>query len=54
VLEVLAARRISGEPTLHEHEEHGWFGAGEIAALDWPEADLPVLPALARRLAGSE
>lgn len=53
VLEVFAARRVGGELRLHEHEEHGWFGAGELAGLDWPEADLPVLPALARRLAGA-
>lgn len=54
VLEVFAARRVGGELRLHEHEEHGWFGAGELAGLDWPEADLPVLPALARRLGGAE
>jgi UPF0271 protein len=51
VLEVFEVRRVGGELTLHEHEEHGWFRAGELAALDWPEADLPVLPALVRRLA---
>lgn len=50
VLEVFAARRTAGELRLAEHEEHGWFAAGELAALDWPEADLPILPALARRL----
>ena len=50
VLEVYAARRAGGEPRLHEHEEHGWFAAAELAALDWPEADLPILPALRRRL----
>ncbi len=52
VLDVYAARRTGGELRLHEHEQHGWFGGGELAALDWPEADLPILPALARRLAG--
>ena len=50
VLEVYAARVRGGELRLVEHEEHGWFGAEEIAALDWPAADLPILPALARRL----
>lgn len=51
VLEVYAARVTGGELRLVEHEEHGWFAAGELAALDWPEADLPILPALVRRLA---
>lgn len=54
VLEVYAARVVGGELRLHEHEEHGWFAAGELAGLDWPEADLPILPALARRLAAAE
>ena len=47
VLEVFAVRRHGGELRLVEHEEHGWFAAGEIATLDWPEADLPILDALA-------
>jgi len=51
VLEAYAARRRSGELRLHEHEEHGWFTASELGELDWPAADLPILPALARRLA---
>jgi UPF0271 protein len=50
VLEVYEARRAGGALRLAEHEEHGWFGAEQLDALDWPEADLPVLPALARRL----
>jgi 5-oxoprolinase (ATP-hydrolysing) subunit A len=50
VLEVYAAHRRRGELRLREHEEAGWFAAGELAALDWPEADAPILPALARRL----
>jgi hypothetical protein len=53
VLEVFLAERRSGELRLHEHEEHGWFTAGELSALDWPDADLPILPALARALEGS-
>jgi 5-oxoprolinase (ATP-hydrolysing) subunit A len=53
-LEVFVARRLGGELRLVEHEEHGWFGAGEIAELDWPEADLPVLPALERLLRAGE
>jgi 8-oxo-dGTP diphosphatase len=51
-LEVYTARRLGGELRLNEHAEHGWFAAAEIAALDWPEADLPILPALERALAG--
>ena len=50
VLEVYAATRLAGELRLHEHEEHGWFGPDELGGLDWPEADLPILPALERRL----
>jgi UPF0271 protein len=52
VLEVYAARRGVGEIRLTEHDEGGWFTADELATLDWPEADLPILPALAQRLAG--
>jgi UPF0271 protein len=50
VLEVFAARRVDGEIRLTQHEEGGWFTAEELATLDWPEADLPILPALAFRL----
>lgn len=51
VLEVRLARRTGmREPRLEEHDELGWFAAEEIHALDWPEADLPVLPALVAAL----
>ncbi len=50
VLEVFLARRTGGHLALVEHEEHGWFTAPELAPLDWPEADLPILPALTRTL----
>jgi UPF0271 protein len=53
VLEVFRARRAGGQPRLGEHAELGWFAADELAALDWPEADLPVLPALRRLLVGA-
>jgi 8-oxo-dGTP diphosphatase len=53
VLEVYEARATGGELRLVEHEEHGWFDAAEIFRLDWPEADLPILPELARRLSRS-
>jgi UPF0271 protein len=54
VLEVYAARAVGGELRLVEHEQHGWFAGDELARLDWPEADLPIVPALARRLAAAE
>jgi UPF0271 protein len=50
VLEVFAAKVREGEIRLSEHEEGGWFTAGELERLDWPEADLPILPALVERL----
>lgn len=49
---VYLARRRAGDLQLAEHEEHGWFDAAGVGGLDWPEADLPVLPALQRALAG--
>jgi UPF0271 protein len=53
VLEVFEARQTGGLLRLHEHEEHRWFGAAELASLNWPDADLPILPALSRRLGGA-
>jgi len=51
LLEVYVARRVSNAaPRLTEHDALGWFAADELAPLDWPEADLPILPALARAL----
>lgn len=51
LLEVhLARRRSNAAPRLTEHDALGWFAADELAPLDWPEADLPILPALARAL----
>jgi UPF0271 protein len=54
VLDVLRARRAvaGGEIRLREHDRAGWFPASELAELDWPEADLPILPLLARALGG--
>lgn len=52
VLEVHLARRVDGgEPRLTEHDAAGWFRAEELASLDWPEADLPILATLRRALA---
>ncbi len=54
VLDVYRARRRGGELRLAEHDACGWFAAAELAALDWPEADLPILPLLAGALGGPE
>jgi 8-oxo-dGTP diphosphatase len=49
-LEVFAAEIVSGEIRLREHRDYGWFGAADVARLDWAAADRPVLPALVRLL----
>jgi 8-oxo-dGTP diphosphatase len=36
-------RIVSGVPHPHEHSEIRWCGPGELEALDWAEADVPVL-----------
>jgi len=54
VLDVWLARRVAGDPVSREHDAVGWFAAGELAALDWPEADLPLLGPLARALGAGE
>lgn len=52
VLEVHFARRADGgDPRLTEHDAVGWLGPEELASLDWPEADLPILAPLRRALA---
>jgi 8-oxo-dGTP diphosphatase len=33
----------SGEPQTHEHAALRWVPAGELTALDLPEADLPII-----------
>ena len=50
VLDVYAARAKPGAPRLREHAEVRWVGPGELRALDWAAADVPVLPAVAARL----
>lgn len=43
---------VGGTLTLHEHAAVLWVEPGELLALDWAEADLPVIEAyLARRAA---
>ena len=49
-LEVFGAQWTGGKIVLSEHREYGWFGPEELAALDWPEADWPILPAVRRYL----
>ncbi|HVS16329.1 MAG TPA: (deoxy)nucleoside triphosphate pyrophosphohydrolase [Thermoanaerobaculia bacterium] len=46
VLDVYAARLEAGEIAPVEHSEWGWFDADALGALDWAEADLPVLDPL--------
>jgi 8-oxo-dGTP diphosphatase len=50
VLDVFAATRRAGEPLAREHAQLRWIGANEIDALDWPDADRPILPFLRRAL----
>jgi mutator protein MutT len=50
VLEVYAARRTGGEIRLTQHDEGRWVAAAELETLDWPAADLPILPALVRAM----
>ncbi len=50
VLDVWLARRTAGEPGSREHDRLAWFGPEQLAGLDWPRADRPLIPLLARRL----
>ena len=50
VLDVFLARALGGDLALVEHDAAAWVTAGELAGLDWPEADLPILPLLAAAL----
>lgn len=34
---------LSGNISLKEHQAYGWFKHTELAALDWAEADIPIL-----------
>ena len=52
-LDVYACTLLGGSLHLREHADSLWVGAGEVAGLDWAEADLPALPPL-RRLLGRE
>ena len=50
VLDVYTARLVAGTVRLAEHQAWGWFDLAGLQRLDWAEADVPVLPALFRRL----
>lgn len=57
VLDVFEARlalgddgRPAGELRPAEHDDTRWLGADELYALDWVDADVPLLPSLAARL----
>jgi 8-oxo-dGTP diphosphatase len=42
----------SSTPTPHEHAELRWVTGEDLAALDWAEADIPVLSAVQAALGG--
>jgi 8-oxo-dGTP diphosphatase len=46
LLEVYGGRWVGGEIELREHHELGWFLPEELDGLDWPPADLPIVPAV--------
>jgi 8-oxo-dGTP diphosphatase len=46
----LAARVVRGTPAAREHAEIRWVSAEALGTLTWAPADLPLLPALRRRL----
>ena len=53
-LEVYACTVLGGTLHLREHAATAWLAADEIGALDWAEADVPVLPAVRRLLGGAQ
>jgi 8-oxo-dGTP diphosphatase len=56
-LEAFLASLAAGEAgrlELREHEEARWFVAADLGALDWSEADRPILPRLAAALAARQ
>ena len=56
VLDVYLAELAAGQPLepsrLVDHDEVRWIALDETGALDWAEADLPLLPLLAFRMGG--
>ena len=51
VLEVYAATLVAGRPVASEHSALAWVPANGLAAFEWAEADLPVVPTVASWLA---
>ena len=49
-LDVYLATLVGGELRLSEHGDARWVGAADLDALDWAEADRPLLAELRRRL----
>lgn len=49
-LRVYLASIVAGEPVLREHSELRWFGAGELAEVDWLVPDRPFVRELRAQL----
>ena len=49
----LTCRIVGGKLKRREHERAGWFAPDRLPALDWAEADKPVLARYLRRRSGS-
>lgn len=47
-----SARIVGGTLVLAEHDAHRWLGPDELEAVQWAPADVPLLEAVARHLAG--
>lgn len=46
VLDVYAVTACSGDPRPREHARVRWVGEGDLDALDWASADIPLIPAV--------
>lgn len=40
---------VGGKPTSREHEQIAWVSVGQLAALDWCGADVPIVERVVRR-----
>ncbi len=49
-LDVHLARLVLGEPVAHEHAELAWLGPAQLDALDWADADVPIVARVAEAL----
>lgn len=49
-MEAFVCRPLGGEPVLSEHERCAWLLPAEMKALEWCEADVPVMHRAARML----